>query len=264
MELTAFLGYFGAVLVGLILGLIGGGGSILTLPILVYLLGIDAVMAIGYSLFIVGITSLVGSLRNIKEKRINFRIGLLFAAPALATLYLTRYFLVPAIPDPLLNIGNFHLSKSMAVMVLFAIVMLIASYSMIKGRKDAEQIVSTPKLLNLIIVGVGVGLLSGLVGAGGGFIIIPALVFFAYLPMKNAVATSIFIIAINSLLGFTADIGKYAMDWPFLLIFSSLSILGIFIGIYLTRFVSGNQLKKGFGWFVLVMGTFIILTEIIS
>ncbi len=262
MEILEFLGYFGAILVGLILGLIGGGGSILTLPILVYLLGVDAVTATGYSLFIIGITSLVGTLRNAKEKKIDLKIGLLFTIPTLLSLYFTRLVILPSMPIEILSIGDFILMKPMAIMILFAAIMLLASYSMIKGRKDEEVDKKTTNFAKLSFVGLGVGLLSGLVGAGGGFIITPALVFFAYLPMKNAVATSIFIIAINSLLGFTGDIGKYEMDWPFLVLFSSLSIVGIFIGIYLTRFISGPQLKKGFGWFVLIMGTFILLKEI--
>ncbi len=262
MEILEFLGYFGAILVGLILGLIGGGGSILTLPILVYLLGFNAVTATGYSLFIIGITSLVGTLRNAKEKKIDFKIGLLFTIPTLLSLYFTRLVILPSIPIEILSIGDFILMKPMAIMILFAAIMLLASYSMIKGRKDEEVDKKTTNFAKLSFVGLGVGLLSGLVGAGGGFIITPALVFFAYLPMKNAVATSIFIIAVNSLLGFTGDIGKYEMDWPFLVLFSSLSIVGIFIGIYLTRFISGPQLKKGFGWFVLIMGTFILLKEI--
>lgn len=262
MEILEFLGYFGAILVGLILGLIGGGGSILTLPNLVYLLGVDAVTATGYSLFIIGITSLVGTLRNAKEKKIDLKIGLLFTIPTLLSLYFTRLVILPSIPIEILSIGDFILMKPMAIMILFAAIMLLASYSMIKGRKDEEVDKKTTNFSKLSFVGLGVGLLSGLVGAGGGFIITPALVFFAYLPMKNAVATSIFIIAINSLLGFTGDIGKYEMDWPFLVLFSSLSIVGIFIGIYLTRFISGPQLKKGFGWFVLIMGTFILLKEI--
>ena len=264
MEITEILGYFGAILVGLVLGLIGGGGSILTLPILVYLLGVDTVIATGYSLFIIGITSLVGTFRNAGKKKIEFKTGLLFTIPTLITLYLTRSFIVPAIPNVIIDTSSFSLSKSMVIMVLFAIVMLIASYSMIKGRKDIEGEVNKPVLIRLLIVGIAVGLLSGLVGAGGGFIIIPALVYFAFMPMKRAVATSIFIIAINSLLGFTGDIGKYDMDWPFLITFSSLSIVGIFLGIYLTKFISGNHLKKGFGYFVLAMGTFIILREVIS
>ena len=262
MEILVFLGYFGAILVGLILGLIGGGGSILTLPILVYLLGVDAVTATGYSLFIIGITSFVGTLRNANEKKIDFKIGLLFTIPTLLSLYFTRLVILPSIPIEILSIGDFILMKPMTIMILLAAIMLLASYSMIKGRKDEEVDKKTTNFAKLSVVGLGVGLLSGLVGAGGGFIITPALVFFAYLPMKNAVATSIFIIAVNSLLGFTGDIGKHEMDWPFLLLFSSLSIVGIFIGIYLTRFISGTQLKKGFGWFVLIMGTFILLKEI--
>ena len=263
MDWIEIIGYFGAILVGLILGLIGGGGSILTLPILVYLLGIDTVTATGYSLFIIGSTSVIGTFLNVKEKKIEFKIGILFTIPALLTIYLTRHYILPAIPDVLFKTDAFELSKSAVIMILFAVVMLLASYSMIKGRSDNESDAKKPNFIRLSWVGVGVGLLSGLVGAGGGFIIIPALVYFAYLPMKKAVATSIFIIAINSLLGFTGDLGSYSMDWPFLLVFSSLSIVGIFAGIYLTKFISGGHLKKGFGYFVLAMGIFIFLREII-
>ncbi|MDB0063203.1 sulfite exporter TauE/SafE family protein, partial [Crocinitomicaceae bacterium] len=185
MEILEFLGYFGAILVGLILGLIGGGGSILTLPILVYLLGVDAVTATGYSLFIIGITSLVGTLRNAKEKKIDLKIGLLFTIPTLLSLYFTRLVILPSIPIEILSIGDLILMKPMAIMILFAAIMLLASYSMIKGRKDEEVDKKTTNFAKLSFVGLGVGLLSGLVGAGGGFIITPALVFFAYLPMKN-------------------------------------------------------------------------------
>jgi len=184
MEILEFLGYFGAILVGLILGLIGGGGSILTLPNLVYLLGVDAVTATGYSLFIIGITSLVGTLRNAKEKKIDFKIGLLFTIPTLLSLYFTRLVILPSIPIEILSIGDFILMKPMAIMILFAAIMLLASYSMIKGRKDEEVDKKTTNFAKLSFVGLGVGLLSGLVGAGGGFIITPALVFFAYLPRK--------------------------------------------------------------------------------
>ncbi len=263
MEIIDFLGYAAAILVGLILGLIGGGGSILTLPILVYLFQIEAVVATGYSLFIIGISSLIGTFFNARENKIEFKIGFLFSIPALSTLYLTRKYFIPVIPDILFTWEDFTLAKSAVIMVLFSVVMLLASYSMIKGRKDENLTLQKTNYLRLAGIGIGVGFLSGMVGAGGGFIIIPALIYFANLPMKKAVATSIFVIAINSLLGFLGDVGNYTIDWVFLGIFSSLAILGIILGIYLTRFISGNQLKKGFGYFVLAMGVFILLREII-
>ncbi len=264
MEILEILGFAGAVLVGLILGLVGGGGAMLTLPILVYLLGINPIVATGYSLFIVGITSFVGTLRNIKEKKINFKVGLLFTLPTLLVLYGTRSWLLPTIPNTILSLGHFELSKATAIMILFAVVMLLAASFMISGNKNIEEPSQETKVLKLIFAGIGVGLLSGLVGAGGGFIIIPALILFAKMPMKNAVATSIFIISLNSLLGFIGENGDYTIDWYFLFIFSTLSIIGIFLGIYLSRFVTGTQLKKGFGFFILAMATVIILMEIMS
>ncbi|MGJ8661194.1 MAG: sulfite exporter TauE/SafE family protein [Bacteroidota bacterium] len=262
MESIEIIGYIGALLVGLVLGLIGGGGSILTLPILVYIFGIDAVLGTAYSLFVVGITALIGTIRNSKSERIEYKTGIIFSIPALITIFATRKFLVPSLPDVFLETDLITITKSGATMVLFAVVMLIASYSMIRGRKDAEDTNGQKtKLSSLLLNGVAVGLLAGLVGAGGGFLIIPALVFFAKLPMKKAVATSLMIIAINSIIGFLGDVTTINIDWVFLLSFTLLSVVGIFIGIYLTKFISGPQLKKGFGWFVLLMGIYILLKE---
>lgn len=261
MSIIEIFGFASALLIGLILGLIGGGGSILSLPVLVYLLSVEPIIATTYSLFIVGATSLVGTLRYRNEKKINFKIGLLFTVPTLLTLYVTRHFILPAIPEVFGEINGFPIEKSDAIMVLFAVVMLMASYFMIKGRPDRTEALDQIKLTNLIFAGMGVGLLSGLVGAGGGFIIIPTLIYFAYLPVKNAIATSLFIIAINSLLGFAGDLFTYKMDWMLLLVFSFFSIVGVFIGIYLTRFIQGTYLKKAFGWFVLCMAIFILIKE---
>ena len=257
------VGYIGALLVGFTLGLLGGGGSILTVPILVYALGINPVLATAYSLFVVGTTSLVGAIRNMIQGMVDMRIAIVFAIPAFMAVYLTRRFLVPAIPDHIFTLNNFTLTKDLGIMLFFALIMLAASISMIRGRKEKEGTKSGAiKLPYIVIEGVVVGVLTGLVGAGGGFLIIPALVLFANLPMKRAVATSLVIIAVKSLIGFIGDVQTLTIDWLFLLSFTGFSILGIFLGIYLNRFIKGKSLKKGFGWFVLVMGIYIIIKEL--
>lgn len=266
MELNTIIGYFGALLIGLVLGLIGGGGSILTIPILVYIFSISPVVATAYSLFVVGAASLVGAIRNAQKGLVDFRTGLVFAVPALITVYLIRKFLIPIIPETLFTIGDFTLTKDVGIMVFFAIVMLLASYSMIKKRTETEKEPVSRGKFNyplIILQGFGVGILTGLVGAGGGFLIIPGLVILAKLPMKRAVATSLMIIAINSLLGFLGDVGSTPIDWIFLLTFTSIAIVGIFVGIYLNSFIEGPKLKKAFGWFVLIMGIYIILKELL-
>lgn len=257
------LGYIGALVVGITLGLLGGGGSILTVPILVYLLGTNPVLATAYSLFVVGATSLVGAIRNMSSGMVDIKIAFIFAIPAFIAVYLTRAFVVPAIPEEIFTVGNFTLTKDLGIMLFFAIIMLAASVSMIRGRKEKE--IAKAHKLNvplIVLEGVVVGLLTGIVGAGGGFLIIPALVLFANLPMKRAVATSLLIIAAKSLIGFIGDVQNLAIDWSFLLIFTGLSIVGIFIGIYLNKFINGKSLKKAFGWFVLIMGIYIILKEL--
>lgn len=263
--LHLILGYIGALLIGLVLGLIGGGGSILTVPVLVYLLAIEPVLATAYSLFIVGTTSLVGAVKNIRKKLVDFKTAIVFAIPAFIAVYSTRKFLVPAIPEHIFTVGNFTLTKDVAIMIFFAIIMLLASVSMIRGRKDkgdeeAQEVSYNYPLI--ILEGAVVGLLTGIVGAGGGFLIIPALVLLAKLPMKKAVATSLLIIAIKSLIGFIGDVENLEIEWDFLLTFTAVSVVGIFIGIWLNKFIPGDKLKKSFGWFVLVMGLYIIIKEL--
>jgi hypothetical protein len=257
------LGFVLAVVMGFTLGLLGGGGSILTVPILVYVLAIDPVLATAYSLFVVGATSVVGAARKSAEKLVDWKTGLVFAVPSLIAVFLTRYLLVPAIPEHLFNIGDFEFTKNIGIMVFFGVVMLLASYSMIKGRKGGEESERKPFNLPLILLeGALVGVVTGLVGAGGGFLIVPALVLLVGLPIKIAVGTSLIIIAIKSLIGFLGDLGSgQEIDWVFLSLFTAFSAVGMFIGIYATRFVSAGSLKKGFGYFVLVMGIFIILKE---
>ena len=259
------LGYFAAILIGVSLGLIGGGGSILTVPVLVYLIGLNPVLSTAYSLFVVGTTSLVGSFTYMRKKLVNYKAALVFAVPSFITVFLTRKFLVPAIPDPVFTIGSFMLSKGAGIMGLFALIMLAAAFSMIR-HKEEENLDSEPTALAfnyplIALEGALVGLLTGLVGAGGGFLIIPALVLLARIPMKMAVGTSLLIIATKSLIGFLGDIGQQAIDWNFLAIFTTLSVAGIFLGSYLTRFIPGEKLKRLFGWFVLGMAVFILWKE---
>lgn len=264
MELTVILGYIGALAIGVVLGLIGGGGSILTVPVLVYLFMIDPVLATAYSLFVVGVSALVGALRNIPKGLVDLRTAVVFSIPAFIAVYLTRRFLVPAIPDPIAQWGDFVLTKGLGIMVFFAIIMLLASISMIRDKKkEVDEPAEVSYNYPLIIIeGVLVGVLTGIVGAGGGFLIIPALVLLAKLPMKKAVATSLLIISIKSLIGFIGDVENLTIDWVFLMKFTGLSIIGIFIGVWMNKFIHGKNLKKGFGWFVLIMGIYILAKEL--
>lgn len=263
METIQILGFLGAFFIGTVLGLIGGGGSILTVPILVYLLGYNPVISTAYSLFVVGSTALVGTFSNLKKGLVDVKTAVVFSIPAFIAVYLTRRFLIPAIPESLFNIGSFEVTKDIGIMIFFAIIMLFAAISMIKNKReeDSEQKISYNYPL-IIIEGLVVGVLTGIVGAGGGFLIIPALVLLAKLPMKKAVATSLLIIAVKSLIGFIGDVQNLQIDWIFLLGFSSISILGIFFGIFLNNFIKGEKLKKAFGYFVLIMAVYIVYMEI--
>lgn len=262
MGITEILGYFGALMVGLVLGLIGGGGSILTVPILVYFFYLNPVTATAYSLFVVGSTALVGALRNMQKGLVVFKTAFVFAGPALTMVFITRKFIIPAIPEHLFNLSGLSVTKDIAIMVFFAIIMLLASLTMIRNKKpELDNEVKKINYYLLMFQGIMIGFVTGLVGAGGGFLIIPALVLLAGLPMKKAVATSLFIISINSLIGFTGDITNMDIDWTFILSFTALSIIGIFIGIWLNNFIDGKKLKKVFGWFVLLMGIYIIYKE---
>jgi len=260
-------GYVLAAIVGISLGLIGSGGSILTVPILVYVLGINPVLATAYSLFIVGATALVGGVQSATQKKVDFKTVLIFGIPSILAVYATRLWLVPFIPEHLFSIGPMVVTKPMALMLLFAIVMILASISMIRSGKENESTdENAPMTYNypmILLEGSLVGLLTGLVGAGGGFLIIPALVILAKMPMKLAVGTSLLIIAAKSLIGFIGDLqGSQLIDWKLLGSFTAFAAVGIFIGSYLSKKIHGNLLKKAFGWFVLVMGFYIIVKEL--
>ncbi|WP_025761877.1 sulfite exporter TauE/SafE family protein [Dyadobacter tibetensis] len=259
------IGYIASLFIGISLGLIGGGGSILTVPVLVYLLGVDPVQATAYSLFIVGLTSLVGAWPKYRQGLVDTKTAIIFGIPAIAAVYATRKYLVPAIPDALFSVGQFEVSKSIFIMVLFAILMLAASVSMIREKK--EECVDCEENLQynypiILLEGILVGTLTGLVGAGGGFLIIPALVLLSKLPMKKAVGTSLLIIGAKSLIGFTGDLSNSQMNWMLLGSITFLAIIGFFAGNALSKKVSAQKLKGGFGWFVLAMGLYIIVKEL--
>ena len=259
------VGYIASLVIGVSLGLIGGGGSILTVPVLVYLFGVNPVLATAYSLFIVGATSLVGSLPKYKNGEVNIKTAIIFGIPSIAAVYATRAFIVPAIPNHIFTIGNLVITKALLLMLMFAILMVVASVSMIKNgtaksyTEDGIQKFNYPLIL---LEGAVVGVLTGLVGAGGGFLIIPALVLFSKLPMKQAVGTSLLIIAAKSLIGFTGDLGHYTINWALLFSVTLLAIAGIFAGNLFSKKISADSLKKGFGWFVLVMGVYILIKEL--
>ncbi|HUH74975.1 MAG TPA: sulfite exporter TauE/SafE family protein [Chitinophagales bacterium] len=256
-------GYIASILIGISLGLIGGGGSILTVPVLVYLFSVDAVLATGYSLFIVGTTSAIGSVNYFRKNLVNIKTAIIFGIPSIIAVFLTRAYIVPAIPNDILHIGELVITKNLFIMALFAVLMLAASFSMIKKSTiavDAENGVQKFNYPLIIVEGIVVGTLTGIVGAGGGFLIIPALVILSKLPMKEAIGTSLVIIAAKSLIGFLGESFE-TLDWNFLLSVSAFAIVGIFIGTALSKRVDGDKLKPAFGWFVLVMGIYILIKE---
>lgn len=257
------VGYIASVCIGLILGLLGGGGSILSIPILVYLFHIEATVASAYSLFIVGVTSFVGAIPKYKEHLVNIRTGLAFGVPSIVSIFATRRWIVPAIPDVVWQAEVFTLTKRILVLGIFALLMILASFSMIRGRKELVAEEQGFRTFLVVLEGIIIGFLTGLVGAGGGFLIIPALVFLTGLPFKTAVGTSLFIIAINSLMGFLGDVLNYAMDWQFLFSITALAVIGILIGNRLQKKISALKLRKAFGWLILLMGSWILLREII-
>ena len=258
------IGFIAAILVGLSLGLIGGGGSILSLPILVYIFGVEAgSTAPAYSLFIVGSASLIGASIKYKEGLVDLKTALIFGIPTIVAIYFTRNNIVPAIPHELFTLSDIIITKPIMVMVIFAILMMLASVTMIKGRNNVKQ--NQLQKFNypiILIEGLFVGLVTGLVGAGGGFIIIPALIILRNLPMKKAVGTSLVIIVMNSFFGFLGSLHNIEIDWQLLLIFTAFAVAGIVIGNQLSHKIDGSKLKKSFGWLVLFMGTFIFIKEI--
>ncbi len=255
------IGYFFSVMIGVVLGMLGGGGSILSIPILVYLFNVEPVLAQAYSLFIVGVTSLVGAIPKYRENLVNIKTGFLFGIPSIVAIFATRHWIVPAIPSVIFEAGNFVFTKRELLLGIFASLMVLASFRLIRNPREASSDNRKFRVFLVVIEGTLIGFLTGLVGAGGGFLIIPALVFLTGLPFKTAVGTSLFIIAINSLTGFMGDLLNYSMDWQFLLTISGLAVIGILLGNFFSRRIAAFYLRKTFGWLTLTVGTWILIKE---
>lgn len=263
------LAYFLAVLIGVSIGLVGSGGSIMAVPILVYLFKLDPMIATGYSLFIVGASSLTGGVVKAYRNLVDFKMVAIIGLPSLIMVLITRIYIMPQLPDILWENDSLQISKSLFIMLFFAIIMIIASYSMIKAPESTEEVSETTKsglyVPFVLMIGIALGVVTGMVGAGGGFLIVPSLVLVMRTPIHKAIGTSMWIVAINSLLGFSGYLitDQASIDWQIIVYFTAASIVGIVIGLLLSRYISGERLKKGFGYFILIMGAYILLTELL-
>ena len=261
------VGLLASFFMGTVLSFLGAGGSILTLPILVYLFQIDIIQATTYSLLLVGLTAVFGCVASFKDKLIDFKTGIIFGIPSIIGVVLARKIVLPFLPDQIL-VGNFILEKSFLIMILFAVLMLVSSSLMIRDRKPVLSKTNNKNAYerNIIIIleGLIVGQLTGFVGAGGGFLIIPALVLLTGLSMNIAVATSLFIIAIKSLMGYLSDlIDGFQTDWMFVFYVCVFTLIGVFFGRILSKRVSDKQTKKLFGYMTLIISIIIIGEQII-
>ena len=268
MELLEIFGYLSALLIGFTLGLIGGGGSILAVPVLAYLFSINEKAATAYSLFIVGASALLGGIKQYLKGYVDWKTAFVFGIPAMVGVTLVRHYVVPSLPDILFVIQDFEFTRRMGMFGLFALLMIPAAFSMLKKRKEKNHSKDDKIAYNyplVLVEGLLVGAVTGLIGAGGGFLIIPALVILANVEMKIAVGTSLMIIAFKSLLGFfLGDAMTMEIDWEFLALFTSITFIGVFIGSYTSNFIDGKKLKKGFGYFILAMSVFIFYMEFIQ
>jgi uncharacterized protein len=262
-------GYVTALGIGALLALIGGGGAILTLPVLVYLFKLPPWTATTYSLFIVGCTAAIGAMKQARAKMIDYDAAFRFVLPAVVAIHLVRTFFVPRIPSSftLPLIGT--VTKDLLVMSVLALAMLVSAYNML--RKACETTDPAPvlspsaKLAKSASRGFAVGLFTGFVGAGGGFLFVPALSIIERLPLKRAVATSLFVIAINSLLGFAGDVFHGAViDWNLLLSFSGMAALGMLAGTAFTRSLAERQVRLAFGSTLVAIAVLIIALQVRS
>lgn len=257
------IAYIFAVGIGFLLGLFGGGGSILAVPVLAYLVRMEnSVQITAYSLFIVGSSSLIGFFQNLRNQLVDWPAAVYFGIPSMLSIRFIRSYVLARIPD-VIHIANFSISKNTFILLFFSVTMMVVSILMIRPSKMESKTEGKAAIIPLIILGLLTGVLAGFVGAGGGFLIVPALVLFGKLPIKKAIGTSLLIISLNSLIGFTGDLSAGTqIDWKFLLSFTALAIVGIFLGNFFQKKIASQRLKPYFGWFVLIIGVLMFCMEI--
>ena len=255
-----YFGYLAAIFIGVFLGIFGGGGSLLAVPVFAYIFTLDEKVATAYSLFTVGIASFVGAYKQ--HTKINWQVALIFGIPSILGVWIVRFFIVPILPEIIYNYENFILTRRMLMFGVFSFLLFISAISMIYETNNIRPLKIKFFYSIVIFEGFIVGGITGLVGAGGGFLIVPALVILIGLDIKKAIATSLLIIALKSTFGFFfGDLLVMNIDWNFLLLFTLLTIFGIFIGTYFGLFINKIKLKKWFGVFILIIGLFIFLNE---
>lgn len=252
------------VVVGILLGLFGGGGSLLILPVLVYLVGLSPIVATSYSLLIVGVAALIGAVGQLREGLVNFSSAIGFGVPSVVGVFLARIVVLPLIPDRMYESESFSLTKDALVMSIFCAMVFGCAYTMIRRQPERPETgeEGRERLFVTILAGLVVGFVTGFVGAGGGFLIVPALIILLRMPVREAMATSLFVIALKSLLGFLGDtLILDVIDWWLLLKLTLAATLGIHFGVRLNRRIPADKLKAGFGWVVLLIGAMILIRE---
>lgn len=267
MDLVVATGYLCLMLTGVALGLLGAGGAILGVPILVYLLHVQPVVATGYSLVLVGTTALVGAFQYIRRGYAHPRLAILYGVPAIVGVYLARRVVFPAVPDPVFSIGNAVMPKDDLVMIVFALFMVIASRKMIQSARRDDIDEYRPhhyvQAWVIAVIGIVAGMFTGFLGAGGGFIILPVLVLLAGLPMRMAIGTSLIVIAAQCLFGFVGEIqARESIDYSFVGSILVPPFFGILLGTWLNKKARAARLKTSFGWFLLVIGIAIVTHEV--
>lgn len=252
MDLLEVLGYVAAIFTGFVLGSLGSGGSILAMPVLMYLFGIDPIEATSYSLFIVGTTAVYGTVKNQAKGMVQWKVVVSFGAPMLLAVAIARALIIPQLPETILGV-----SAGRFITILFAVLMLFAAFAMWRGRKEKG---GHRSIWILVVQGVFTGLLTGTVGAGGGFIIVPVLILGLGLDVREAVGTSLAVIAVNSAVGFVSDmlVGQMNIDWTIILSFTALSALGLYIGTKVAGKLPQAILKKAFAVMVSIIAVIML------
>ena len=257
------IGYVLSFFTGIVINLLGGGGSIMTVPILVYLFSVDPYLATSYSMFLVGLSSWLATIDNAKKKMIIYKLAFVFALPDLIVTYLIRKFLLPILPNVIFTYDNITLTKQSSIMLIFASLMMVASVNSLRSKKEPSTIRPTEFNYPLIIIqGMLVGLVTGLVGAGGGFLIIPAFVIASKVPMNIAIYTSSLVIAISTTIGFIGDFNpQIDINWKFLLIYTAITISGVFAINPFKKKIGNHALRKTFGYLIFILSLVIFYIE---